>query len=151
MALLGIMLCINVVLRKQWIEKEKLTYPIIQLPLSIMDPKLHLLRNRSLWFGFCITGGLTFVNGLAVLYPVLPSIPLKRILNLHRLLTDRPWNAIGWTPVTIHPHLIGLGFLMPIDLLFSAWFFYWVLKAQRIFSNAVGLQRLPNFPYASEQ
>ena len=40
---------------------------------------------------------------------------------------------------------------MPIDLLFSAWFFYWVLKAQRIFSNAVGLQRLPNFPYASEQ
>ena len=151
MALLGIMLCINVVLRKQWIETEKLTYPIIQLPLSIMDPKLHLLRNRSLWLGFSITGGLTLVNGLAILYPVLPSIPLKRILNLHRLLTDRPWNAIGWTPVTVHPHLIGLGFLMPIDLLFSAWFFYWVLKAQRIFSSDVGLQGLPNFPYAKEQ
>ncbi len=151
MVLLGTMVCINVLLRKQWIEKEKLTYPIIQLPLSIMNPKSRLWRNRSFWLGFFLTGGLTIINGLAVLHPVLPSIPLKRILNLHIFFSDRPWSAIGWTPVTVHPHLIGLGFLMPIELLFSSWFFYWFLKAQRIFSNAVGLKGLPNFPYASEQ
>ena len=31
-ALLFTMLCINIILRKQWVEREKLTYPIIQLP-----------------------------------------------------------------------------------------------------------------------
>ena len=34
---------------------------------------------------------------------------------------------------------------------FSSWFFYWVLKSQRIFSSAIGLKGLPKFPYASEQ
>ena len=149
--LMGIMFCINLLLRRQWIEKEKLTYPIIQLPLSIMNPKSHFWRNRSFWLGFLLTGGVTIINGLSVLQPVLPSIPLKRILNLHSFFTDRPWNAIGWTPITVHPHLIGLGFLMPIELLFSSWFFYWVLKSQRIFSSAIGLKGLPKFPYASEQ
>ena len=66
-------------------------------------------------------------------------------------LTEKPWNAIGWTPVTLHPHLVGLGFLMPLDLLFSSWFFYWALKAQYIFRSATGFSMFAGFPYAKEQ
>ena len=32
-----IMICINVIVRKQWTEHEKLSYPIIQLPLAITE------------------------------------------------------------------------------------------------------------------
>ena len=33
--LLFVMLCINTILRKQWTDRERLTYPIIQLPLEM--------------------------------------------------------------------------------------------------------------------
>ena len=33
--LLFVMLCINAILRKQWTDNERLTYPIVQLPLQI--------------------------------------------------------------------------------------------------------------------
>ena len=151
MALLWVMLCINVILRRQWMERERLTYPIIQLPLAIIHREHHLLRNRGMWFGFAITGGITLINGLNSLYPTVPYIPMKRLLNLHSYFTESPWNGIGWTPVTLHPHLIGLGFLMPLDLLFSSWFFYWALKAQYIFRAATGFRMFPGFPYAKEQ
>ena len=35
LVILFILLCINSILRKQWIEREKLSYPIIQLPLAL--------------------------------------------------------------------------------------------------------------------
>ena len=39
------MFCINVIVRKQWIEHEKLSYPIIQLPLQMTD------TQRQAFFG----------------------------------------------------------------------------------------------------
>jgi hypothetical protein len=150
--LLWVMLCINVIIKRQWTERERLSYPIIQLPLAIIDGKRQLIKNRSMWMGFAITGGMTLINGLHSIFPVIPYIPLKRLIDLQWYLTEKPWNAIGWTPITVHPHLIGLGFLMPLDLLFSSWFFYLVLKFQYILRSAVGGFRIfPSFPYANEQ
>ena len=41
------MLCINIIVRKQWIEHEKLSYPIIQLPLQLTEtPQNRLFQNR---------------------------------------------------------------------------------------------------------
>ncbi|MBD3183498.1 hypothetical protein GF312_14480 [Candidatus Poribacteria bacterium] len=149
--LLWVMLCINVVIRRQWMERERLTYPIIQLPLAIIDKKNNLLKSKAMWIGFSITAGMTLINGVNSIFPFIPYIPLKRLIDLRQYITERPWNAIGWTPITLHPHLIGLGFLMPLDLLFSSWFFYWVLKAQYIFRSAFSFRMFPGYPYAKEQ
>jgi hypothetical protein len=151
MALLGVMLALTTLLRRQWTERERLSYPIIQLPLALVGESPHLWRERSLWVGFALTGTATLWNGVAALVPVLPAIPLKRLYDLQTFFRERPWNAIGWTPVTVHPHLIGLGFLMPLDLLFSSWFFYWFLKWEFIARSAFALRALPRFPYEKEQ
>ena len=150
-ALLSVMLALALLLRRQWTEREKLTYPIIQLPLALAGEEASVWRQRSLWVGFGITGAATVYNGIATLVPAVPALPLKRVLEIQPLLPELPWNAIRWTPVTVHPHLIGLGFLMPLDLLFSSWFFYWALRWQRIAKAAFGLRMLPEFPYEKEQ
>ena len=33
--LLGVMICLNVLVRKQWMDRERLSFPIVQLPLEL--------------------------------------------------------------------------------------------------------------------
>ena len=145
-----VMLCLTVLVRKQWIETEKLSYPIIQLPLHLaLDPSAFF-RSRAMWIGFAIAGGMNVVNGLHFLYPVVPGFGGK-LYNLAPFFTDPPWNAIGWTPIPIFPYAVGLAFFMPLDLSFSCWFFYLFWKAERIVGSMLGLHHLPQFPYIDVQ
>ena len=159
-ALLGVMLCTNVLLRAQWTNRERLTYPIIQLPLAIADVgeggRLPaLFRNKLFWLGFVLAGSADVVNSLNLYYPSIPTILTpgfgESYLRLDRYFTNKPMNAIGWTPLSWYPFLIGLGMLMPVDFLFSAWFFYLFWKAQLIFTAAFGWDQDPKFPYPNAQ
>ncbi len=67
------MMMLSVILRKQWIEHEKLSYPIILLPFE-MTKGTSFYRNRLLWIGFGIGFGLDLINGISFLYPYVPSI-----------------------------------------------------------------------------
>lgn len=150
LALLFVMLCINVIIRRQWIDKEKLSYPITQLPLEMMREEGGFLRNKLMWIGFVIAGGINVINGLNFFYPFVPAIPVK-IHDISHFFTEKPLSAIGWTPISFYPFVLGLGFLMPLDLSFSCWFFYIFWKMQRVFGTVVGLKALPSFPYPSSQ
>jgi hypothetical protein len=137
-ALWFVLMYINVLLRKQWTEHERLAYPIVQLPLEMTSAPKVFFKNRWLWLGFAIAGGIDLINGLNFLYPSIPSIPV-RIHQIGHLFREKPWNAIGsWTHVSFYPFIIGLAFFMPLDLSFSCWFFYVFGKAQAVFANAMG-------------
>jgi len=148
--LVFVMVCINVLVRKQWTESEKLSYPIIQLPLHLTDDGNSLLKNRLMWIGFAVGAGIDILNGLHFLFPVVPGIG-GRLYDLHPLFTNKPWSAIGWTPVAVFPYAVGLGFFIPLDLSFSCWFFYLFWKAERILASTLGLHNLPEFPYIEQQ
>ena len=150
LALLFTMLCINTILRKQWIERERLTYPIVQLPREIArgGGATGVLRNKTMWIGFAIAAGVNLINGLNFLYPAIPRIPVKHQWIFR--FAEKPWNAAGWLPVSFYPFALGIGFLMPLDLSFSCWFFYLVWKAERVVGSAVGLN-MQGYPFAPEQ
>ena len=148
--LVWVMVCLNVLLRKQWIEREKLTYPIIQLPFEMTLPKGSFFRSKMMWIGFSIAGGIHLINGLHVLFPALPEIPVRQA-DLGRYFTEKPWNALGWVPLYILPFAVGLSFVMPSEMSFSLWFFYLFWKGQRVLGSALGLHSLPDFPYDGPQ
>ena len=143
--LLFIMLCICVILKKQWTEREKLSYPIIQLPLEMTHTGgvKSFFKNNLLWIGFAIAGGIDIINGLHYLYPAIPGIFIR--YDIGKLFTDKPWNAIGWLPIFSYPFVIGYCFLIPLDLLFSCWFFYLFWKAEVVMVDAMGWKSLPAF------
>lgn len=146
--LFAVTLCINVILRKQWTERERLGYPIAQIPLEISDPRFPLWRNRLFWLGLIPAVLVDTLNGLAFLFPSLPSIPTRvRWLNF----ASWPWTATGGFTVSFYPFAVGLGYLLPLDLLFSSWFFYWFWKGQNLLSAVLGYSDRPNFPYIVQQ
>ena len=147
--LMLIFLCLTSLIRKQWIENEKLAYPIIQIPLEITTNR-RIFRNRLLWIGFGIAMGINLLNGLQFFFPVLPEVPVKKY-NLNIYFTQKPWNAMGNTPLRFHPYLIGFSFILPLDLAFSCSFFYLMKKMQLIFGSATGVSKLQGYPFLGEQ
>ena len=142
------MLMLSTILRKQWIEHEKLSYPIILLPHE-MSKGAVFYRNRLLWIGFGVGLGIDLLNGLNFLYPFVPAIPIRH--DIGRMFTEKPLNAIGSTPIHLNPYAIGLGFLMPLDLSLSCWVFYLFWKIQLVFGSMSGLNQTPGYPHIDMQ
>ncbi len=132
-----LMICINVVVRKQWVEREKLAYPMIQLPYEMIGQTSGFFRSNAMWIGFGIAAALDILNGIHQIWPVVPGIHLK-LNNIGRYFTTKPWNAVGWLPISFYPFVIGMAFFIPLDLSFSLWFFYLFWKAQRILWYIMG-------------
>ncbi|RME49375.1 MAG: hypothetical protein D6791_00900 [Chloroflexi bacterium] len=151
LALILVMVCLNVILRRQWIAHERLAYPIVELPFDMTrEGGKRFFTNRRLWLGCGLAGGISLLNGLAYLFPSIPSIPIW-VTSLNRYFTNKPWNAIYSMNITLYPFVIGLGFLMPLSLAFSYWAFYLFWQAQRVLGSQLGLAALPGFPYPTAQ
>lgn len=152
--LLFVAQCLNVLVRPQWADRERLTFPIIALPLAMTDDGEHdgerFFQNKVMWGGFALAAGLSLWNGIALFVPTWPTVPLG-ITDLQPYFTARPWNAIDWMPVTFYPFVIGLGFLLPLDLLFSCVFFFIFWNAQTVAARALAWDAVPDFPFIREQ
>lgn len=143
-----IFLCLNTILRRQWAERERLTFPIIQLPLAMTNPTSRFFRNKRMWIGFAIAAGISLFNGLSHLYPVIPHIPVtRRFFTFH----EPPFSLYGTIITAFYPFAIGIMFLMPLDVLFSTTFFYFLYRNEVALARAVGWHSIPNFPYLNEQ
>ncbi len=158
--MLFVMLCVNALIRQQWSEREKLSYPITHLPVEFTrgggEGLVHgLFHNRLFWIGFSLAAIVDINNGLNLFYPFIRPILTpgfgQSYLNLGQFFPDRPWRAIGWTPASWYPFMVGLGVTMPLDFLFSAWFFYLFWKMELVLTSALGWDQIPRFPYQNDQ
>ena len=142
------MLCLNIILKRHWAEKERLSYPIIRLPLSMTSPdKAVFWGNRMLWLGFAIAALINIINGLSYIWPYVPGIRLRTEIGF----TESPWNAMGGMNIGVFPFAMGLAFIMPLDLSFSCWFFFLFWRVLRIAGAMVGWDSLPGFPFEQSQ
>lgn len=140
LVLLWMCLCLNVLIRREWSEHERLSFPIIQLPLAMTNPSSGFYRSYLLWIGLAAAGLLNAMRAIHGVVPTFPDPVTKT--DLSRFLTTYPWSAVGWTPLCFYPFAVGLGFLIPLDLSFSCWFFYVFWKAQVVFRAALGWEPL---------
>ncbi len=116
------------------------------------EPSLKFYKNRTMWIGFGIAGFISILNGLNFMYPAVPHIPIKDAnYDLGKFFTRPPLDAIGSMPIRFYPFLIGLSFLIPLDMTFSTWFFYLFRKGERVFGRMMGWGNIPRYPFFGEQ
>ncbi len=145
----GLMLCLSAIVRKAWIADTKLSFPVVRLPLAMAGVgSPGFFRSRALWVGVGLTVASGMLNGLSQFYPTIPHFQTAARFPT---FTEPPLNLIGWTPTSLYPFAIGLAYFVPLDVLFSCWFFYLFGKLQRVAGYALGVTNLPGFPFPAEQ
>jgi hypothetical protein len=140
--LIAICYCINLLIKSQWSESERLGFPLVQLPLAMTDePKpgtAGLFSNRIMWIGFAIAALVDLINGMHYLYPSFPYLAVVKLYDIGQYFTAPPWNALAGTQISLYPFAIGLAFFVSLDLSFSCWFFFIACKLFQVFGNAQG-------------
>ena len=138
LSLYFVLICMMVILRKQWSERERLLYPIVQVPMEMAqdDAKRSWIKpffkNPVMWIGFLIPVVITSVNALHNYYGFLPQIDIyyQRVYVYRR--------DISFMFHTSFP-MIGFGYLIPLDVAFGLWFFHIVVMLQQGILNVLGM------------
>ena len=138
--LIFLMACLATLLRRQWVDNEKLSFPLVQLPLEMVEEGSSLQRKdrKLMMLGALVPFIFHGMNGLHNIIPNFPAIQSTIVLNNY--LVGRPWTDMIFTPIAITFSVIGFAYLLPLDVSFSMWFFMFFFRFQDIIGSSFGYQ-----------
>ncbi len=127
------------ILYRLWADHELLSFPLVQLPLEMINPSQSavFLRNKLMWIGFALPVIVFGINGCHALWPTIPEIRLQFILNQY--FQGRAFSGMGYTPVYLSMAAVGFFYLLPSELLLSLWFFFLLSRGQEITAGFLGV------------
>ena len=141
LALYLAMISLMVVLRKQWIENERLVFPLVQLPIAMLqddDARPGVLnaffKNPLLWIGFAIPAIVQSANGLHHYFPYFPRVSLDHSIPLFR-------DSIH-IPLRLSFQMLGFSYFVNRDIAFGLCFFYLLNTVQQGIFNIFGVQKI---------
>lgn len=147
----------NVILRHRWVESDRLAFPCIQLPMEICKAGGFggIVSGKLFWTGFCITSLMVSLDQIHNRFPGVPSVPLGFVANPILDAMPAPWKALSPMTLTWDPIHLGVSYFIPMDILFSGWFFYLFRKLEEVFGYSMGWRELgwdaAGFPYTRSQ
>jgi hypothetical protein len=137
------------IMYEQWAERERLPFPLAVLPITLTDTLDHpigsMFTKRLFWVGLAVSCFFPLYN-FAIqfwnLSGVLDYYPLSRYVVLPRL-----W--VG-TYVKIDFLVMGLCYLVNLDVLLGVWVFHLVGLLEQGFFNMFALESgLPKMPHSA--
>lgn len=126
----GAVLCLLVIVRRQWYENERLSFPLAQIQLALLaTPKPGrwfggMMARRAFWVVFIGINIVHAINALHVYQPAhFPEIPVR--YDLVNLFSEQPLTYMNWSlkMATIFFTAVGVAYLLPGAVSFSLWFF----------------------------
>lgn len=146
-------LCLVAIFRRQWSENERLTYPMLFLPLEITggfagsSHGVSFFRNPIMWIGFGLAALFNLINIAHAFYPSFPGI--SRVLVLTRGISDPPWRYLHPLNFSFSLEVWGLSFLMSGEVLCTALASYGFMKLVKMTGLSMGY-RASGFPFYQE-
>jgi hypothetical protein len=136
-ALYVVMICIAVILRRQWMEHERLAYPLAQVGLAMIhgedDKSLvnQFFKQKSMWVGAALP--LLIGSSIALnRYDIpIPAMPLGWSIQF-----------IGSQSLTLHISfaLVGFSYFISTKVAASIWIFHLIAKMQKALLEIAGIQ-----------
>jgi hypothetical protein len=142
--------CLFAIFARQWVEHERLPFPLAQLPLELMRSAQaplkegSVFRQRLLWLGVAVPVAVHGVNTLHHHFPTVPGFSLAYI-PLGEYFVTRPLAAVNPWYLCVYFCLVGFAYLGAGDVIFSMWFFFALYKLECVLGSALG------YPSAGDQ
>jgi hypothetical protein len=119
------------IFRKQWLDHEKLRYPLMQLPLELLPGPEQggspVYRRASFWVGAAVPLGAASAYAVKHYVPACPAITIDHLGSL-----SWPWVSFSphfpAIPLCVNLLALGVGFFVPTDVLCSVWVMYVLVK-----------------------
>ena len=129
------LVCVLAILRRQWVEHERLPFPMAQVPLALFRQERgavlpDVFRRASLWVGFAVPAVVGGLQGLQHYFPEVPAPTLVTRLDL-----------FPGVPVRVGLNFLTLGFAWFINtsIAFSLWFFYLLIAVEQRILHVMGV------------
>ncbi len=133
------LVCIMAVLRRPWVEHERLVFPLAQLPLAMIhdgdagsEPIVKpFFKNPIMWCGLAIPFFLNSINALSLYYQfITPINPVATVdLFRHSVILSLRVNYL----------MFGFAYFISANISFSLWFFYLIHVVQVGVFSVVGI------------
>jgi len=130
--------CTMAILRRQWVDNERLAFPLAELPMLLMEKREGsvwpgVAHKPLFWFGFGIPFFVICWNMVSYFHPPFPRIPFQQ------------WHSVQFGPnfpavlCKANFFVMGFAYFTPTNILFSVWFFRLVFIVEAGIFSTVGL------------
>lgn len=130
-------------LQRPWVEHERLTFPLVQMPLEIAGREGEggrgFFRNGWMWAGLLLALGAHSLNSIHRLVPGVPAA-MEMSVPIGTSFTQSPWHVLRGMRIFIHFSAIGLTYLLAGNVSLSLWVFWVVAKAQMVLLTFMGFE-----------
>lgn len=141
LALIVAMGCLARILSHRWIAEERVTFPLMELPLEMIGAGSEgnrFWRNPLLWLGFLIPGTMIGVGQMHSYFPTIPRVGQIITWELGKNWTTSPWNAISDFVFPVWMLVIGVSYLINGEVAASIWVFHLVYRLQMLLFAMAG-------------
>ena len=137
MALYLTLLCISAILRRQWVQYERLAYPLAQVPLAMLDEGTEdrLLKTIFQELGHVGSFAIPFLlTSLGALHHYFPQVAVPGLST-----AVQPIAGGRSLQLNIHFLMLGLAYFINLNIGLSLWLFYLIAYFQDAAFGVMGI------------
>lgn len=154
--LLGTLL-INILMRKQWAERERYPFPLFQIPRAIIGHEdepaeqgfARVWRSRFLWAGFALAVVWAGLRGWNFYNPKVPDLGIE--VKLSQYLSDPNWGAMWQVTFGVSIILLSICMFFELNVLISLVIGFFGFRALYWLGESSGWKVYTGFPFKHEQ
>jgi len=151
----------NVLMRKQWVDNERFTFPMNIFPRQLFGKEeddngvLHgIFQNKIMWIGFAITMPLVLLKGVNHYFPSVPAPVWTNLwgVRLDTYFTDPNIKALFQNcQLDLVFSLLAIMLLVETDILFSMWSCFLLFQFLYMFGKMFNFNRFVGYPWEFQQ
>lgn len=151
---------INVILRKHWVEHERVALPILRFYRLYFaggidevsgKPVPAIWQNKMMWLGFACLFPIVMMKGLHYYYPAIPSPPTEYVAIDDYFTNPALKLFVSTIFISIIFSLLSIALLVEKDILFSVWTCYLLCNFFQFFGKTLNFNQINGYPWLKQQ